>query len=120
MFDAKSILENIVRGAAPSQPASAGGGGSLSDIINEIGKSRASRRVKRLRARSRPAEHREAALATSSATSPVNSVNRLPPAQHPVKDSRFPVPALHRQTPIPISAISWLSSRTSSIKRAAR
>ncbi|HEY8195127.1 MAG TPA: tellurite resistance TerB family protein [Hyphomicrobium sp.] len=39
MFDAKSILENIVRGAAPSQPASAGGGGSLSDIINEIGKS---------------------------------------------------------------------------------
>jgi uncharacterized membrane protein YebE (DUF533 family) len=38
MFDAKSILENIVRGAAPSQPSSSGGGG-LSDIINEIGKS---------------------------------------------------------------------------------
>jgi uncharacterized membrane protein YebE (DUF533 family) len=37
MFDAKSILENIVRGAAPPQ-SSTGGGGSLSDIINEIGK----------------------------------------------------------------------------------
>lgn len=38
MFDAKSILENIVRGAAPAQ-SSSGGGGSLGDIINEIGKS---------------------------------------------------------------------------------
>jgi uncharacterized membrane protein YebE (DUF533 family) len=37
MLDAKSILENIVRGAAPSQPSS--GGGGLSDFINEIGKS---------------------------------------------------------------------------------
>lgn len=38
MLDAKSILENIVRGAAPSQ-SSSGGGGGLSDLINEIGKS---------------------------------------------------------------------------------
>ncbi|HVZ06193.1 tellurite resistance TerB family protein [Hyphomicrobium sp.] len=38
MFDAKSILENIVRGAAqPSQSTS--GGGGLGDLINEIGKS---------------------------------------------------------------------------------
>lgn len=39
MLDAKSILENIVRGAAPSQSSSGGGGGGLSDLINEIGKS---------------------------------------------------------------------------------
>lgn len=42
MFDAKSILENIVRGAASSQPSGATGGGSgggLGDLINEIGKS---------------------------------------------------------------------------------
>lgn len=38
MFDAKSILENIVRGAAPSQSPGASGGG-LGDLINEIGKS---------------------------------------------------------------------------------
>jgi uncharacterized membrane protein YebE (DUF533 family) len=38
MFDAKSILENIVRGAAPSQPSGAGGGG-FGDLLNEIGKS---------------------------------------------------------------------------------
>lgn len=38
MFDAKSILENIVRGAAPSQP-SGGGGGGFGDLLNEIGKS---------------------------------------------------------------------------------
>lgn len=37
MFDAKSILENIVRGAAPSQPSS--GGGGFGDLLNEIGKS---------------------------------------------------------------------------------
>ncbi len=40
MFDAKSILENIVRGAAPSEsgsPVQAGGG--LGDILNQIGKS---------------------------------------------------------------------------------
>ncbi len=42
MFDAKSILENIVRGAASSQPSGAPGGGSgggLGDLINEIGRS---------------------------------------------------------------------------------
>jgi len=39
MFDAKSILENIVRGAASSQPSGASGGGGLGDLINEIGKS---------------------------------------------------------------------------------
>jgi uncharacterized membrane protein YebE (DUF533 family) len=41
MFDAKSILENIVRGAASPQSsgAGAGGGGGLGDLINEIGKS---------------------------------------------------------------------------------
>jgi uncharacterized membrane protein YebE (DUF533 family) len=64
MFDAKSILENIVRGAAPSgspqqpggslgdilndilrnsggsaQPGAPGGGGSLGDILSQIGKS---------------------------------------------------------------------------------
>lgn len=38
MFDAKSILENIVRDAASSQPSGAGGGG-LGDLLNEIGKS---------------------------------------------------------------------------------
>jgi uncharacterized membrane protein YebE (DUF533 family) len=39
MFDAKSILENIVRGAASSQPSGAGGSGGLGDLLNEIGKS---------------------------------------------------------------------------------
>ncbi|WP_051112010.1 tellurite resistance TerB family protein [Hyphomicrobium denitrificans] len=39
MFDAKSILENIVRGAASPQPSGAGGSGGLGDILNEIGKS---------------------------------------------------------------------------------
>ncbi|MFA7307784.1 MAG: tellurite resistance TerB family protein [Hyphomicrobium sp.] len=39
MFDAKSILENIVRGAASSQPSGASGGGGFGDLINEIGKS---------------------------------------------------------------------------------
>lgn len=39
MFDAKSILENIVRGAASSQPSGASGGGGLGDLLNEIGKS---------------------------------------------------------------------------------
>jgi uncharacterized membrane protein YebE (DUF533 family) len=40
MLDAKSILENIVRGAAPSQSSSgAGSGGGLSDLINEISNS---------------------------------------------------------------------------------
>jgi uncharacterized membrane protein YebE (DUF533 family) len=40
MLDAKSILENIVRGAASSQPSSDGGnGGGLGYLINEIGKS---------------------------------------------------------------------------------
>lgn len=41
MFDAKSILENIVRGAASSsQPSGAGGGGGgFGDLINEIGRS---------------------------------------------------------------------------------
>jgi uncharacterized membrane protein YebE (DUF533 family) len=39
MFDAKSILENIVRGAAQSGSTPQSGGGSLGDILNEIGKS---------------------------------------------------------------------------------
>jgi uncharacterized membrane protein YebE (DUF533 family) len=37
MFDAKSILENIVRGAAPSQPSS--GGGGFGALLNENAKS---------------------------------------------------------------------------------
>jgi uncharacterized membrane protein YebE (DUF533 family) len=41
MFDAKSILENMMRGATPSGPASSSPSpnGSLSDILNQIGKS---------------------------------------------------------------------------------
>jgi uncharacterized membrane protein YebE (DUF533 family) len=40
MLDAKSILENIVRGAAPPRSSSgAGSGGGLSDLINEISNS---------------------------------------------------------------------------------
>lgn len=40
MFDAKSILENIVRGAAPSGAgSSAQSGGGLGDILSQIGKS---------------------------------------------------------------------------------
>jgi len=39
MFDAKSILENIVRGAASSQPSGASGGGGFGDLLNELGKS---------------------------------------------------------------------------------
>ncbi len=36
MFDAKSILENIVRGAAPAGSPQQSGGGSLGDILNDI------------------------------------------------------------------------------------
>ena len=36
MFDAKSILESIVRGAAPQAPAPQGGGGGLGDILGQI------------------------------------------------------------------------------------
>ncbi|MBA2125847.1 DUF533 domain-containing protein [Hyphomicrobium methylovorum] len=39
MFDAKSILESIVRGAAPAQQNQGGGGGGLGDILSEIGRS---------------------------------------------------------------------------------
>lgn len=36
MFDAKSILENIVRGAAPSGSKPPSGGGGFGDILNDI------------------------------------------------------------------------------------
>jgi uncharacterized membrane protein YebE (DUF533 family) len=36
MFDAKSILESIVRGAAPPQSPQQSGGGGFADILNEI------------------------------------------------------------------------------------
>ena len=37
MFDAKSILESLVRGAAPqAQAPQGGGGGGLGDILGQI------------------------------------------------------------------------------------
>lgn len=36
MFDAKSILESLVRGAAPQNQAPQGGGGGLGDILGQI------------------------------------------------------------------------------------
>lgn len=36
MFDAKSLLENLVRGAAPQQPAQGQSGGGLADILGQV------------------------------------------------------------------------------------
>jgi len=36
MFDAKSILEGLVRGASPQAQQQGGGGGGLADILGEI------------------------------------------------------------------------------------
>jgi uncharacterized membrane protein YebE (DUF533 family) len=37
MFDAKSLLESLVRGAAPAQPQQAGGMGGLGDLLGKLG-----------------------------------------------------------------------------------